>query len=179
MDYIIKRSSRKSIAVEIKPDGSVVVRANYNAPLYGIEEFVSQKSAWIARTVAKIRAANVAPKFSEKEIKEFIKRAKEILHERVARFAELIGVSYGRITVKRACTVWGSCSFHGNLNFNCLIAAIPQEIAEYIIIHELCHRKEMNHSQAFWRTVEKFCPEYKARRKWLKTYGAQYLNRIK
>lgn len=179
MDYTLKRSSRRSIAVQIKSDGSVIVRTNYNTPLYRIEKFLAEKSEWIAKNTAKIRSANLAPAFSEDEIKGFIKTAKEILPEKVARLAEQIGVSYSKITVKRARTVWGSCSVRGNLNFNCLIVAIPEDVADYVIIHELCHRKQMNHSRAFWSLVATYCPNYKARRKWLKTYGTQYLNRIK
>lgn len=179
MDYILKRSSRRSIAIQIKSVGSVIVRANYGTPLYRIEKFVSEKSEWIAKNVAKIRSACRAPEFTESDIKGFIQKAKEALPERVAYFAEMIGVSYNRITVKRMRTVWGSCSIRGNLNFNCLIAAIPQEIADYVIIHELCHRKQMNHSRAFWDLVAAYCPDYKVRRKWLKTRGTQYLNRIR
>ncbi|MBP5466480.1 MAG: M48 family metallopeptidase [Clostridia bacterium] len=179
MEYTLKRSARRSIAVQIKSDGSVIVRVNYSTPLYKIEKFLSEKSEWIAKHVAKVRSACRAPEFTKSEIKEFTGKAKSELPERVAYFAQIIGVSYGKITVKKMRTVWGSCSARGNLNFNCLIAAIPQEIADYIIVHELCHRREMNHSSAFWRTVEKYLPDYKACRKWLKTDGAQYLARIK
>ena len=179
MEYILKRSSRRSIAVQIKSDGSVIVRANYNTPLYSIEKFLVEKSEWIAKNAAKMRAADGVPKFTENDIKGFIQKAKYIAHEKATYFAKIIGVSYGKITVKKMRTVWGSCSAHGNLNFNCLIAALPEKIADYVIIHELCHRKQMNHSRAFWNLVGIYCTDYKARRKWLKTYGSQYLNRIK
>ena len=178
MEYTLKRSSRRSIAVQIKSDGSIIVRANYNTPLYRIESFLSDKSEWIAKNVAKTRLNCSAPKFTESEIKEFVKKAKDTLPERVAYFSQTIGVSYGKIAVKKMRTVWGSCSMKGNLNFNCLIVAIPQEIADYVIIHELCHRKQMNHSHAFWNLVATFCPDYKARRKWLKNFGEQLLLRL-
>ncbi len=179
MEYTLKRSARRSIAIQIKSDGSVIVRANYNTPLYRIERFLSEKSEWITKNVAKIQSACGAPEFTESDINGFIQKAKEKLPERVACFAKVIGVSYGKITVKKMRTVWGSCSAKGNLNFNCLIAAIPQEIADYVIIHELCHRKQMNHSRTFWKLVSAYCPDYKAKRKWLKTRGTQYLQRIK
>ena len=179
MEYTLKRSARRSIAIQIKSDGNVIVRVNYGTPLSRIEKFVSEKSEWIAKNVAKIQSACGAPEFTESDIKGFIQKAKEKLPERVAYFAKVIGVSYGKITVKKMRTVWGSCSVRGNLNFNCLIAAIPEEIADYVIIHELCHRKQMNHSRAFWNLVAVFCPDYKAKRKWLKTRGTHYLNRIR
>ena len=82
-----------------------------------------------------------------------------------------IGVDYGIITIREQKTRWGSCTSEGNLNFNWLLMLAPPEILDYVVVHELCHRKEMNHSAAFWREVEHILPDYRERKKWLKDNG--------
>ena len=97
---------------------------------------------------------------------------------RVRIFADQIGVRVGRTTIRNQKTRWGSCSAQGNLNFNCLLMLCPPEIRDYVIVHELCHRLEMNHSPRFWAAVEKVLPDYRQRRKWLKTEGQAILARM-
>ena len=82
-----------------------------------------------------------------------------------------MGVKYGRITVRRQKTRWGSCSSKGNLNFNCLLMLCPDFVVDYVVVHELCHLKQMNHSERFWAEVERVLPQYKEARKWLKENG--------
>ena len=178
MEYTLIRSARRTLAVQIKRNGQVIVRANYRTSLKSIENFLSAKSAWIKKHLAEMTNNSVLPKFTEEEIREFIASAKSAVPKKTAYFSKIIGVDYGRITIRRARTLWGSCTAKGNLNFNCLLAAVPENVADYVIIHELCHRKQMNHSQAFWRAVEQYCPEYKKCRKWLKTFGEELLVRL-
>jgi predicted metal-dependent hydrolase len=97
-----------------------------------------------------------------------VTRAKRVIPVKVRKFAELIGVTYGRITIRNQKTRWGSCSAEGNLNFNCVLMRAPEEIVDYVVVHELCHRIHMNHSKAFWGEVEKVIPDYKERRNWLR-----------
>jgi predicted metal-dependent hydrolase len=87
-------------------------------------------------------------------------------------------VTYGRITVRNQRTRWGSCSSKGNLNFNCLLMLAPPDILDYVVVHELCHRKEMNHSPKFWAEVAKVIPDYKERQKWLRTEGSNIMRRM-
>ena len=89
----------------------------------------------------------------------------------MAHYAPLVGVSYGRITIRCQRTRWGSCSSKGNLNFNCLLMLAPPEVLDCIVVHELCHRKEMNHSQRFYAEVLRVMPDYRERYKWLKENG--------
>ena len=89
--------------------------------------------------------------------------------------AKIIGVDYGRITIRNQKTRWGSCSSKGNLNFNCLLMLTPPEVIDYVVVHELCHRKEMNHSKDFWREVEKVLPNYLDQVKWLKDEGSNVI----
>ena len=107
------------------------------------------------------------------------KRAKIAFRERVGYYAPLVGVSYGQITIRSQKTRWGSCSSKGNLNFNCLLLLAPPEVLDYVVVHELCHRKEMNHSPRFWAEVARVMPDYKVRRKWLKDNGNGLMQLLK
>ncbi len=93
----------------------------------------------------------------------------------VERYAKIMGVDYGRITIRHQKTRWGSCSSKGNLNFNCYLMLAPQEVLEYVVVHELAHRREMNHSKAFWKIVEQYKPNYKWSKRWLKEEGVKLL----
>ena len=105
--------------------------------------------------------------------KLYRKKAKRQLENRCAYFAERMAVDYNRIAVRAAKTRWGSCSARGNLNFHWKLVLMPPEILDYVVVHELAHRKEMNHSERFWAEVERILPDYRARRKWLKDFGGQ------
>ncbi len=98
---------------------------------------------------------------------------------RVEYFAPLVGVDYGRITIRAQHTRWGSCSSKGNLNFNFLLVLCPPEVLDYVVVHELCHRLEMNHSARFWKGVERVLPDYCSRRGWLREQGGLLLDRLK
>ena len=104
--------------------------------------------------------------------------ALRVLPERVRHFAPLVGVTYGRITIRNQKSKWGSCSAQGNLNFNCLLMDAPAEVQDYVVVHELCHRKELNHSPAFWAQVARVLPGYKEQEKWLKTEGQKLIRRM-
>ena len=93
-------------------------------------------------------------------------------------YAPLIGVTYNRISIRAQRTLWGSCTADGNLNFNCLLVLLPERVMRYVVVHELCHRKEMNHSKRFWSEVSKILPDYKELRKQLKDNGNIYLERL-
>lgn len=105
--------------------------------------------------------------------------ARAKITERTDYYAQLMDVSYGRISIRAQRTRWGSCSSKGNLNFNFLLVLMPDEILDYVVVHELCHRKEMNHSAAFWAEVAKVMPDYVERRKWLRENGRKYIALIR
>ncbi len=102
------------------------------------------------------------------------KNARKIITMKVEQYAKSMGVTYGRISIRSQKSRWGSCSSAGNLNFNWHLIMMPSKILEYVVIHELAHRMEMNHSKRFWEIVSKFCPEYKQRIIWLKEQGISY-----
>ena len=118
------------------------------------------------------------PKLTTEQLSDLAKRASKVIPERVVHFAPSIGVTFGRITIRRQRTKWGSCSSKGNLNFNVLLMLAPPDILDYIVVHELCHRRELNHSALFWSEVEKVMPDYREKEKWLKENGGALMDRL-
>ena len=177
----IKRSARKSLSLEIMPDGSLLARAPQRMPEREIWAFIREKEDWIRihRGQRMERAADAAADpLSPDQIRELADVALRVLPERCRYFAGIMGVSYGRITIRNQKTRWGSCSSKGNLNFNCLLMLAPPEIRDYVVVHELAHRKEMNHSPRFWKEVEKVLPDYRQRLLWLKKNGPELIARM-
>ena len=181
----IIRSSRKTLAIEIRPDMRVIVRAPYQASGSYIEQFIADRTGWIVEHLRKMeqknRQCHDAPpvkKLSNNEINKLADTACACIPERAAHFAPLVGVTYGRITIRNQRTRWGSCSSKGNLNFNCLLMLTPLEVIDYVVVHELCHRKEMNHSQRFWNEVARVLPGYAEQEKWLKNHGNEIMKRM-
>jgi len=166
------RSKRKTICIQVNSDLSVTVRAPKWVSKYEIQRFVLEKEGWINHQVEKIklRNANKRPALTDKEINELADKAMVYIPERVKYYAPLVGVDYGRITIRNQKTRWGSCSSKGNLNFNCMLMLTPPEVIDYVVVHELCHRKEMNHSKAFWDEVERILPDYKEAKKWIRNH---------
>ena len=105
------------------------------------------------------------------ELLALAERARRVIPGRVRYYAERLGVSYGRITIRHQKTRWGSCSSSGNLNFNCLLMLAPPEVLDAVVAHELCHRREMNHSKRFYELLYSVCPEYRKWNGWLKKNG--------
>ena len=174
-------SKRKTISIQVKPDGTVLVRAPKWMRERDIEAFVQEKRVWIEKHLRLVqerqaRVEKVEP-YTEEELRALTKKAREVITQKVRYYAPLVGVGYGRIAIRRQRSRWGSCSSKGNLNFNCLLVLLPEEVIDYVVVHELCHRKQMNHSAAFYREVERVYPEYKRCRKWLKENGSMYLGR--
>ena len=177
----ILRSKRKTISIELKEEG-LLVRAPKRMSNREIQAFILSKKDWIEKHQKIIEERRELlkqyPPYTEEELKDLAKKAKEVIPAKVKHYAEIVGVSYGRITIRCQKTRWGSCSSKGNLNFNCLLMLLPDEIIDSVVVHELCHRKHMNHSPKFYAEVESVFPEYKRCRKWLKENGSIYLSRL-
>ena len=178
MDFQLIRSRRKTVAIEITPRGEVLVRCPSRMAKRDILRFVENKQDWIAAHLSKLAQVPAIPPLTADEHNHLIRAAKEQFPQRTAFYAEQIGVTHGRITIRSQHTRWGSCSASGNLSFNCLLMLAPEEVLDYVIVHELCHRKEMNHSPRFWAEVERILPDYRCRRQWLKENGAALLARL-
>lgn len=173
--YEIIKSSRETIAVEVRQDGSVLVRAPRNCPQSRIDTFLKEKQAWVLAKVEEQKekeadSMKIQP-LSEAEQRLYRDKAREIFEQKVSYYAQMMGVSYGRIAIRDQKTRWGSCSGEGNLNFNWRLIFAPAGVLDYVVVHELAHRKEMNHSPRFWKVVEDTMPEYRKYQKWLKENG--------
>ena len=175
--YKIIRSDRKTVAIQITADG-VVVRAPCRTPEREIKALVQSREQWIRSHLQKCAAAPARPAFSREAISALSNQARCVIPGKVAHYAKLAGVSYGNITIRSQHTRWGSCSSKGNLNFNCLLMLVPEKVLDYVIVHELCHRKQMNHSAAFWALVAQILPDWQERRSWLKQNGAALIRRL-
>lgn len=173
--YRTIRTNRKTLAIQIK-ENEVIVRAPYGVSDAKIQELVLQKEDWINKHL-NAKPQEEVEKLTAKEIEILAKKAIDVIPKRVAYYASKMGVSYQKITIRMQKTRWGSCSSKGNLNFNCLLMLMPQEVIDSVVVHELCHRKEMNHSRKFYEEVLKVYPEYPKWNQWLKENGKQILKR--
>ena len=182
MEFEVIRSNRKSMAVEIKLN-KLIIRAPMQASNEEINSFMLKNKAWIEKHLAKAAAQQQAvasvKKLTIDEIRQLADKALEVTPKRVKHYAPLVGVTYGRITIRNQRSKWGSCSSKGNLNFNCLLMLAPPEVLDSVVVHELCHRREMNHSQKFYAEVLRVFPTYRTQEKWLKEHGGELLKRLR
>ena len=173
--YTLIRSNRKTIAIELRP-GEIIVSAPVYATIEQIDAHVRSREQWIRKHQQTL--PSVEP-LSMEEVRALAEQALQTIPPRVAHYARLLGVTYGRITIRNQRTRWGSCSSKGNLNFNCLLMLTPPEVVDSVIVHELCHLKEMNHSDRFYREVLRVYPDYWRWDKWLKENGELIMMRLK
>ncbi|MBR2779277.1 MAG: M48 family metallopeptidase [Firmicutes bacterium] len=181
-DVELIRSDRKTISVEITRNCGVRVRAPRAMKQAEIDAFLLSRKDWIEKHLDRVRREMAeTPQYevlTTNEMRGLVSSALKDIPQRVEHFAPIVGVDYGRITIRNQRSRWGSCSAKGNLNFNCLMMLMPEEIRDYIVVHELCHRLVMNHSAAFWHQVERVLPEYKKCRKWLREHGDSIMRRM-
>ena len=174
MELEIIRSNRKSLGAEIK-QGKLIIRAPIQATNEDINTFMLKNKKWIETHLAESQAREKVKesyhRLTDEEIQALVNKALEVIPERVKYYAPLIGVTYGRITIRNQRSKWGSCSSKGNLNFNCLLMLTPPEVIDSVVVHELCHRKEMNHSDKFYAEVLRVFPDYWKWDQWLKENG--------
>ena len=182
IDIEIFRSHRKTVAIEIRPNATVRVRAPFAMKDAEIRKFLKEKEGWILSHLERVEerrnASQNVEKLSMEEIRKLADQALQVIPVKVKHYATLMNLQNGRITIRNQKTRWGSCSGKGNLNFNCLLMLMPDEVVDYVVVHELCHLIEMNHSKAFWLQVEKVLPDYRERRKWLKEHGNEIMRRM-
>lgn len=175
ISFQLLRGGRKTLALQIKADGTVLARAPYRMPEYRVRQFVREKAGWIRKNQEKAatrrRPAGEGAALSPEKRAELLTLAPEVFRARVEYFAPQIGVTYTKITIRDQKTRWGSCGGTGSLSFNFRLLLAPPEVLDYVVVHELCHRREMNHSAAFWAQVARILPDYPLRRAWLKENG--------
>ena len=161
MQYEIIYSKRKSVGIKIK-DGNIIVRAPIGAKSDVIERILQKHKLWIEKTIAREKIKEeMEENLTTKDINRLKKMAKEYFSEKCSYYANLMGLSYNRITITSAKTRFGSCTSEKNICFSYRLMLYPEEAREYVVVHELAHLKELNHSSAFYRIVEKYMPDYK------------------
>lgn len=219
----IEKSRRKTIAINIVYDGSVLVKAPLFMTDEAIGEFLMKKSSWISKKLQEVAALDLSAMkvsfkdgstfyylgqeltlsiesitskvcmikkmenklvvYTNSDDQELIRtlvnkwyrlRAQEIINERVRSYSQFIKENVKSVTIRNQKTRWGSCTSGRGLNFNYRLVMMPPEILDYVIVHELCHLKHMNHSKEFWSEVERILPDMKIRKKWLKDNGDKY-----
>ena len=178
----IIRSRRRSIGLEIRA-GELIVRAPLWVSEREIRRVLEERRDWIEKHLKKAeeeqKRMDAAEPLSAAELRALARQAKAYIPQRVAHYAPLVGVSYGRIFIRNQKTLWGSCSSRGNLNFNCLLMLTPPEVIDSVVVHELCHRKHMDHSQRFYAEVLRVYPEYRRWHRWLKQNGKLLMARAR
>ena len=171
--YTIRRHPRaKRTGLTLYPDGSLVVTLTQSALPQTAERFIKKQQEWILRNLTKIQQEDriFLPKISKAGVEAYKRRARHFVHERLRYWNNHYSFSYNRVAIKNHQKQWGSCSPKKNLNFNFRVLFLPREIADLIIVHELCHLAEMNHSPAFWSLVRQSLPGYQRLEKELKRY---------
>ena len=154
MDYTLIYADRRSVSASVK-DGRLVVRAPRKMPIELIEAFLSKHERWIENALK--RAAESASKFdqlTDSEIGKMKSEAKRYLKEKTEYYSNIMGLKYSRITITSAKTRFGSCSSKGNISYSYRLMLYPEQAREYVVVHELAHLREMNHSPAFYKIIE-------------------------
>lgn len=171
LDYKIRKTKRtKRLSIAVSADASVTVTMPKWMPVLLAEKFLKEKADWIFKKInyfSKLRDSGII-KISKTDYKKKKEKARELVNKNVLELNKFYNYKINRIAIRNQKTRWGSCSSKNNLNFNYKIIYLRPELIKYIIVHEICHLKEMNHSKRFWVLVEKTVPNYLALRKELK-----------
>nr|WP_294677922.1 SprT family zinc-dependent metalloprotease [uncultured Blautia sp.] len=172
--YRLIRSNRKTLAIQVSSCGQVTVRAPRTMSQETIHSFLTEKESWVLKHLSRAQSAPIPvtpPPISDFRRRNYMESARRIITRKAAFYASEMGVTYGRITIREQKTRWGSCSSNGNLNFNWRLIFAPEDVIDYVVVHELAHRKQMNHSPAFYRVVASVLPDYREPQEWLRTNG--------
>ncbi len=169
----IIRSKRRTLAIEISPRAELIVRAPNRLPENQIVKFIEQRSAWIEKHIQEaIKNVNRAkPEELNQDILVLKRQTRQVVKIKVEQFSKIMGLKYQDIKISKAKSKWGSCSPTNNLSFSRVLAALPETVLDYVVIHELAHIKHKNHMQQFWNLVQEYCPDYKNQRRWLREHA--------
>lgn len=174
IDYKIRRSKRaRNLRIEINCEAEVIVVAPRLISLSRIEMMIKEKAGWILSALSKVKKRIPLEKPAEMLQGSYHAcsgRAKQLIKSRLEYYNQFYNFTFNQLSIKRQKTRWGSCSKRGQLNFNYKLLFLSQELVDYVVVHELCHLQEMNHSRNFWSLVAKTIPDHKERRRQLKKF---------
>ncbi len=152
--YVVKKNKRtKKVKLIIRPNNSLVISAPIKIKLKTAEKLILSESDLILKKIIFLKKNRLD--FLENKEKALL-----LIKEKIIKFNKIYKVRINNIKIKNQKTRWGSCSKRGNLNFNYRIINLPEKLIDYIIVHELCHLKELNHSINFWQLVSNTLPNY-------------------
>jgi predicted metal-dependent hydrolase len=172
IEYTRRISRGRNIRITLYPGGRMVVSAPNRIPANEIYSFLKKKSKWILGKLQFVSQLPVPDKAASRAGYQANKlKALTLVKDRLEYFNRFYNFPYGRVSIKNHTTLWGSCSRKGNLNFSYKLALIPSHLADYVIVHELCHLEEFNHSPNFWKLVAQTIPDHKKLRSELKKFG--------
>lgn len=174
VDYTVRAYPRaKKVRLTVTSDVRCIVTTPRRFPHYRVERFLRDNAAWVIATIERIRAMHPEQTHAERR-KEYIQlreKARTLVRQRIMHFSEIYQVDYTGISIRDQRTRWGSCSRKKHLSFNYKIILLPPHLADYVVVHELCHLKEFNHSPAFWNLVAQTIPDYCVYKKDLQKYS--------
>ena len=168
MEYILIKSKRKTISLSVNDELKAVVRAPYSVSVKEIERFVNSNEKWLERAIEKKEKQLERINLSDEEINDLINKAKAYIPERVEYYSKIMKLKPTGIKITKAKKRFGSCSAKNSLCFSCFLMNYQYEAIDYVIVHELAHIKEHNHSKRFYSVIERYLPDYKVREKLLK-----------
>jgi predicted metal-dependent hydrolase len=174
LTYTLKVSSRaKRVSIVIQKGGKVSVTMPKRVKESDVIRFVEAKAVWISTKVKEFQSMSFPEikELSPYEMKKQKAEALVLVTEKLKLYNAIYGFIYGKVTIKKQTTLWGSCSRKGNLNFNVALGTLPERLLEYVVVHELCHLQEFNHGKGFWSLVEKTIPDHKALKQELQKLG--------
>jgi len=160
---------RRNLRVTIKPGGTILVAKPNFISDRAVEDFLSRKAVWVIKTIDKMRSRkNLLAAGVRADYERLAPAARKLASLRLEFFNSSCNLKIGRVAIRDQRTRWGSCSRKGNLNFNYRIVLLPERLSDYIIVHELCHLRHLDHSRNFWNAVAQIIPDYATRRQELR-----------
>lgn len=171
-EFTLRRSRRaKHMRLTVRPGGTVVLTVPHAVHSAEIQGFFASRRAWIVRSITRMQRIRTLPVSGRRAYLRYKEDARVFVHERLIYWNKYYQYSYKRVAIKNTRRLWGSCSRKGNLNFSFALLFLPPELADYVIVHELCHIQEHNHGRDFWELVERMLPDYRVRRAELRRYS--------
>ncbi|MFH1188390.1 MAG: SprT family zinc-dependent metalloprotease [bacterium] len=160
IQYTLRTSTcARRVRLSVRYGGGFVVTRPYWVTETAIERFIFEKAEWVLREIKRMRKLTAIPG-GKKRYEKYKEEARGFIKERIEQLNTQYGFSYRRIAIRNQKSRWGSCSEDGNLNFNYRLLFLPSHLADYVIVHELCHLQEFNHSKKFWELVSRAIPDY-------------------
>lgn len=163
----VVRAKTHYIRIKVEPDGKVSATIPTYATLISLKALIDKNRSSLRKSIAKLPEFH---RYTDDQIKQIRKKAKEYFPVRVEYFAKKYGYKYNKLSFRNQKTRWGSCSSDNNISLNIALITMPPDLIDYVILHELTHTIEKNHSAAFWSKLEQVCPNYKELRKELHSH---------